>query len=125
MGAIRSVGSMAKKGEKNTTPRVNKATATARVNQIYQWISECKTRPEIIEMGGAQWGVGRGQIDNYIKQAREQITKDWTIDRKEYVTQLSQKLEYVARKSLESNQNSNAIGAYGLQARILGIDGKS
>ena len=116
---------MAKKGEKNTTPRVNKATAEARVNLIYQWISECKTRPEIIELGSAQWGVGRGQIDNYIKQAREQITKDWTIDRKEYVTQLSQKLEHVARKSLDSGQHSNAIGAYGLQARILGIDGKS
>ena len=116
---------MAKKEEKKFTPRSSKATNEARVNQVYKWISECKTRPEMIEIAGAQWGVGRGQVDNYIKKAREQITKDWTIDRKEYVTQLSQKLEHVARKSLESGQNSNAIGAYGLQARILGIDGKS
>ena len=113
------------KNERKFTPRSTKATNEARVNQVYQWISECKTRPEMIEYAESQWGVGRGQVDSYIKKAREQITKDWTIDRKEYVTQLSQKLEHVARKSLDSGQHSNAIGAYGLQARILGIDGKS
>ena len=101
------------------------ATAQARVDQCYRWISECKTRPDILQLASDQWGVSERSIDEYIRKAREQITKDWTIDRKEYVTQLSQKLEYVAKKSLESNQNSNAIGAYGLQARILGIDGKS
>ena len=116
---------MAKKGDKNTEPRSTRATVQARVDQCYRWISECKGRPDILQLGSAQWGVTDRQIDDYIARAREQITKDWTIDRKEYVTQLSQKLEYVAKKSLESNQNSNAIGAYGLQARILGIDGKS
>ena len=101
------------------------ATMEARVNQVYKWISECKTRPDIQELASAQWGVSRAQIDVCIARARKQITEDWTIDRKEYVTQLSQKLEHVARKSLDSGQHSNAIGAYGLQARILGIDGKS
>ena len=76
-------------------------------------------------MASNQGGATDRQTDDCIKKSREQITKDWTIDRNEYVTQLSQKLEYVAKKSLESNQNSNAIGAYVLQARILGIDGKS
>ena len=116
---------MAKAGAKKGEHRSTKATYQARVDQCYRWISECKSRPDILQLGSAQWGVTDRQIDDYIAKAREQITKDWTIDRKEYVTQLSQKLEYVAKKSLESNQNSNAIGAYGLQARILGIDGKS
>ena len=101
------------------------ATAQARVDQCYRWISECKTRPDILQLAADQWGVSERSIDEYIRKAREQITKDWTIDRKEYVTQLSQKLEYVAKKSLECYQHSNAIGAYELQARILGIDGKS
>jgi len=100
------------------------ATAQARVDQCYRWISECKTRPDIIQLARDQWGVSDSMVDRYIARAREQITKDWTIDRKEYVTQLSQKLEYVAKKSLESNQHSNAIGAYGLQARILGLGHK-
>ena len=116
---------MAKAGAKKGEHRSTKATLQARVDQCYRWISECQSRPDIIRLASDQWGVTDRQIDDYIKKAREQITKDWTIDRKEYVTQLSQKLEYVAKKSLESNQNSNAIGAYGLQARILGIDGKS
>ena len=109
---------------KKVGKKATAATAQARVDQCYRWISECKTRPDILQLASDQWGVSERMIDEYIARAREQITKDWTIDRKEYVTQLSQKLEYVAKKSLESNQNSNAIGAYGLQARILGIDGK-
>ena len=100
------------------------ATAQARVDQCYRWISECKTRPDIIRLASEQWGVGDRQIDIYIQKAREQITKDWTIDRKEYVAQLSQKLDAVAKASIDCKQHSNAIGALGLQARILGIDGK-
>ena len=77
-----------------------------------------------MQLAADQWGVSERMIDEYIARAREQITKDWTIDRKEYVTQLCQKLEHVAKASMDCKQHSNAIGAFGLQARILGIDGK-
>ena len=124
MRAIRSTGSRAFK-KSNSHGKCTKATAQARVNQCYRWISECKGRPAILQLGSDQWGVSERQIDDYIKKARDQIQVDWSIDRKEYVAQLAQKLERVAENSLASGQNSNAIGAYGLQARILGIDGKS
>ena len=77
-----------------------------------------------MRLASDQWGVGERQIETYMKKAREQITKDWEIDRKEYVAQLSQKLDAVAKASIDCKQHSNAIGALGLQARILGIDGK-
>ena len=100
------------------------ATAEARVNECYRWISECKTRCDILKLGKDQWGVGENMIDKYIAKARAKIKEDWDIDRQEYVTQLCQKLEHVAKASIDSKQHSNAIGAFGLQARILGIDGK-
>ena len=100
------------------------ATAEARVNECYRWISECKTRPDILRLGKDQWGVGENMIDKYIAKARAKIKADWDIDRQEYVAQLSQKLDAVAKASIDCKQHSNAIGALGLQARILGIDGK-
>ena len=104
--------------------RATRAVVQARTNQCYRWIAECKTRGTIQQLAADQWGVTERVIDEYIAKARKQILKDWEIDRKEYVSSLCMKLEHVAQASMDSKQHSNAIGAFGLQARILGIEGR-
>ena len=68
--------------------------------------------------------VSERGLDDYIANAGKQVLKDWEIDRKEYVSSLCMKLEHVAEETMASKQHSNADGTFGLQARILGVDGR-
>lgn len=94
-----------------------------RVRQVYEWMSEAKSRPTIIRLVAENWGqLSDRMVDEYIKRARAQIVADWSqVDRKEWVAQAVQQMQKVAELSIEQKQHSNAIGAISMQAKLLGV----
>ena len=95
-----------------------------RVRQVYEWMSEYKSRPTIHRLAAEMWGSGGSErnVDEYMKRARAQTLADWSdIDRKEWVSQAIQQMQKVAELSIEQKQHSNAIGAISMQAKLLGV----
>lgn len=85
-------------------------------------ISRCKSRQDILRDCTAEWGVKERQVDIYIEKARARIREEYSgMDRKDWIAAALAKLERVADLSIETRQHSNAIGAIGLQAKLLQI----
>lgn len=101
--------------------KANKEIAAARVDRCVELISLCKSTAEIIRIGKVEWGLsGDRQIQEYIRSARTKIREQYdAMDRKDWIAAALEKLEKVATMSLECRQHSNAIGAIGLQAKLL------
>ena len=115
-------------GVKGANPKgYKKATqheAQRRVDQVHQWLSECKTRATIIKLASEQWGSGTtvNNIDLYIKKARKQIVEHLDkVDRKQWIAAAVEQLQQVAESSCANGQHSNAIGALNAQAKLLGM----
>ena len=118
MGVIRKTPNP--KGYKKATQH----EAKRRVDQVHQWLSECKTRATIIRLAQSQWGsgVGEANIDLYIRKARKQIVEHLDqVDRKQWIAAAVEQLQQVAESSCANGQHSNAIGALNAQAKLLGM----
>jgi hypothetical protein len=103
-------------------PKANKEIYAARVDRCIELISTCTPRREILRVGREEWGLKDDMIDRYIYRARKIIREQYDdLDRKDWVAGALEKLEKVASLSIKSNQHSNAIGAIGLQAKLLQI----
>ena len=95
-----------------------------RVQQVYEWMSEAKSRPTIMRLAAENWGSGTSErnLEEYMRRARKRILEDWSeVDRKEFVASALQTMQRVAELSIEQRQHSNAIGAVALQAKLLQI----
>ena len=71
-----------------------------------------------------KWGLSGPQRSLYVGWAREYVVQISDIDRKEFISAKIGQLETIARKSIESGQHSNAVGALRLMSEIVGVLGK-
>lgn len=102
--------------------KANQEIAAARVDRCVELISLCKSSDTIVRVCSAEWGVGERMVEEYIRKARKRIRDEYDgTDRKDWIAMALQKLEKVADMSIETRQHSNAIGAIGLQAKLLQI----
>ena len=100
--------------------KANKEISAARVDRCVELISLCKSTSEIIRIGKVEWGLRERQIEEYIYKARTKIREKYdAMDRQDWVASALERLDRVATMSLECRQHSNAIGAIGLQAKLL------
>ncbi len=100
--------------------KANKEIVAARVDRCCELISLCKSTSEILRIGKEEWGVGEDMVEKYIAKARAKIRERYDeMDRKDWIAAALEKLEKVAAMSIESRQQSNAIGAIGLQAKLI------
>ncbi len=105
---------------KTRAPKGNKEQVAARIDRCIEWLSLCQSTSEIIRQGKSEWGVGEDMVHVYISKARAMIRERYDeMDRKDWIATALEKLEKVAAMSMESRQLSNAIGAIGLQAKLI------
>ena len=117
---------MAKAGNANQKgyKKATQIEAQRRVDQVHQWLSECKTRATIIRLASEQWGSGTNPrtVDLYIQKARKSIVEHLDkVDRKQWIAAAVEQLQQVAEASCANGQHSNAIGALNAQAKLLGM----
>ena len=102
--------------------KADKELSARRVDKIVELISLCKPVSEIVRVCSDEWGVSERMIEKYIHKARNKIRDNFDqMDRKDWVATALEKLDKVAAMSIECRQHSNAIGALGLQAKLLQI----
>ena len=73
------------------------------------------------------WGLSRAQARRYVKDAHVEFVNDYEVENKSLLFACIDKLERVARTSMEKGQYSNTIGAIKLLNEMLrlGADQKS
>ena len=105
--------------------RANKEIVEARIDRIIELISLCTPTGEMIRIVKEEWGLGTGSAEQYIRKARAKIRERWNEQsRQDWVATALDRMDKVAQMSMKSGQQSNAIGATNLQARLLGITGR-
>ena len=102
--------------------RANKEIHDARVERMIEWISYCKSTGDMLRFAREEWGVSIASGEDYLQKARAKIRERWDgQSRKDWVASALEKMDRVAEMSIKSNQQSNAIGAVNLQAKLLQI----
>ena len=105
--------------------RTTKEVVEARVDKTVELLTLCYPTSEIIKIAKEEWGVGTGSAEQYLRKARAKIRERWNEQsRQDWVATALDRMDKVAQMSMASGQQSNAIGATNLQARLLGINGR-
>ena len=64
------------------------AEVELRVIRCSRIISNGGRRSDVLRYASENWGVSERTVDSYLKKAREQIRKDWDIERPQMVADL-------------------------------------
>lgn len=103
-------------GRKATQPE-----SELRVFEILRMIANGVQRPDILEHGRKEWGLGRGQVDNYIRKAKDAIKESVSEQREEFLARKLYQLEDVLLKSAKRENHSAMIGAIRLQCELAQV----
>ena len=63
-------------------------------------------------------GVSQATAERYMKRAREIIKADYSVERSDFLGSRLALLDKIIQASIESKQQSNAVGALKLQAQL-------
>ena len=109
------------KGDK----RASKEVLEARIERTVELLSLCTPYGDLCRIAREEWGVSTDTAERYIAKARARIRERWNAQsRQDWVATALDRMDRVAEMSMKSGQQSNAIGATNLQARLLGITGR-
>ena len=102
--------------------RVGKAEARARTLQIYRELAQFKTRSFICDRYTKLWGVAESTVDNYIREARKIMQKDFDIDRQDIAMQALSAYQDIYEASMKAKQYSNALGSINGITKLTRVD---
>lgn len=104
--------------------RCTREEANRRTETIARMLINGANAMECRAYARVHWGLKRHGIDHYMAAARKMIRENADLDRTDFVSQKLTTLELIVRKSLETNQLNNAVGAIRLMADITGCASK-
>jgi len=105
--------------------KATKEIHEARVDKTVELLTLCYPTSEILKVAKEEWGVCESSGNNYLRKALDRIRERWNEQsRQDWVATALDRMDKVAQMSMATGQQSNAIGATNLQARLLGITGR-
>lgn len=102
--------------------KATKAEATLRRNEIYGYLCLGYSRGQILQET-SDWGLSDRQVDNYIEQAREQLSSDCQMSRQAYLAELLARLRGYEQKAAKRGQYQVAVNSATQQAKLIGLEG--
>ena len=108
--------------QRKHTPRVTKAEATLRKNEVYGYLSLGYSRHQIMQ-AVADWGLEERQVDYYIEKAREILEKDCDISRKQLLAEMLQRLKTYEQAAARRGQYQVAVNSATQQCKLIGLEG--
>lgn len=100
--------------------KATKVEIQERIETVLRMIIDCKRRSEIIAFSRETWGIGQAMTNKYIERARLILREDYSHERADFIAAKLGVLEKVIQASLETGQNSNAVGAIRLMGDLIG-----
>ena len=102
--------------------KCTKVEKKARIEELADMIVKGYSQREMVRHVTESWGLTSDVATRYIREARDVVKEDLVdIDRVDMLASKVQMLEQIARDSVASGRENNAIGAIRLLAELTGF----
>ena len=104
------------------TPRATAGEVERRIAEAQLWIAQRLPLVEIRAKAGQSWGVNNVKtLNRYLDLARERMVEELITDRRRHQAEQIFALNECARRAMDSEQFSAAVGAFRVIAEIGGL----
>ena len=106
----------------NPVPRPSRLEIERRVAEAQLWIVQRLPMVQILDNAGQNWGVNNTRtVNRYLDLARERMVEELITDRRRHQAEQIFALNDCARRAMDAEQFSAAIGAFRVIAEIGGL----
>jgi hypothetical protein len=95
-----------------------KAETIVRAQRFARIIANGGRRSDCIRYASENWGVGDRTVDEYLKLAREELKKDWDMERPQMIADLLAQCSTLQMEARRSGQYHIALGAINTAAKL-------
>ena len=92
-----------------------------RVQKLSRIIATGGRRSDCLRYARENWGVAEATVDNYLKKAREDIKKDWDIERPQMIADLLAQCSTLQMEARRAGQFHIALGAINTAAKLADL----
>ena len=92
-----------------------------RVQKLSRIIASGGRRSDCLRYARENWGVSEATVDNYLKKAREDIKKDWDIERPQMIADLLAQCSTLQMEARRAGQFHIALGAINTAAKLADL----
>ncbi len=97
------------------------AETIVRAQRFARIIANGGRRSDCVRYASENWGVGERSVDKYLEIARDELKKDWDMERPQMIADLLAQCSTLQMEARRSGQYHIALGAINTAARLAQI----
>ena len=94
------------------------AETIARSQKFARIIANGGRRSDCVRYASENWGVGERSVDKYLEIARDELKKDWDMERPQMIAYLLAQCSTLEMEARRSGQYHIALGAINTAAKL-------
>ena len=94
------------------------AETVVRAQRFARIIANGGRRSDCVRYASENWGVGDRTVDEYLKLARDELKKDWDMERPQMIADLLAQCSTLQMEASRSGQYDIALGAINTAAKL-------
>ena len=94
------------------------AETVVRAQRFARIIANGGRRSDCVRYASENWGVGERSVDKYLEIAREELKKDWDMERPQMIADLLAQCSTLQMEARRSGQFHIALGAINTAAKL-------
>ena len=94
------------------------AETVVRAQRFARIIANGGRRSDCVRYASENWGVGERSVDKYLELARDELKKDWDIERPQMIADLLAQCSTLQMEARRSGQYHIALGAINTAAKL-------
>ena len=94
------------------------AETIVRSQKFARIIANGGRRSDCVRYASENWGVGERSVDKYLEIAREELKKDWDMERPQMIADLLAQCSTLQMEARRSGQYHIALGAINTAAKL-------
>ena len=94
------------------------AETVIRAQRFARIIANGGRRSDCVRYASENWGVGERTVDEYLKLARDELKKDWDMERPQMIADLLAQCSTLQMAARRSGQYHIALGAINTAAKL-------
>ena len=95
-----------------------KAETIVRAQRFARIIANGGRRSDCVRYASENWGVGERSVDKYLEIARDELKKDWDMERPQMIADLLAQCSTLQMEARRSGQYHIALGAINTAAKL-------
>ena len=94
------------------------AATIVRAQRFARIIANGGRRSDCVRYASENWGVGERSVDKYLEIARDELKKDWDMERPQMIADLLAQCSTLQMEARRSGQYHIALGAINTAAKL-------